>query len=90
MEHDSATHGVALTIGSALLSKVNADFSQSSQTLALTDIDTVADVLDHIGLSQDTVLLIVLNDTMVPRTSVQSQSLTNGDSLSLMPPIHAG
>jgi len=86
----SAEEGVALTIGSALLSKVDARYSASNQTVSLDDVTTVADVLNHIGLSQETLLLIVLNDTMVPRTNVQTQSLSNGDSLSLMPPIHAG
>lgn len=89
-EDGSATHSVALSIGSALLSKVDAQYSASTQTLSLANITTVADVLDHIGLAQETVLLIILNDTMVPRTNVQTQPLTNGDSLSLMPPIHAG
>jgi len=86
----STNDGVALTIGSALLSKVDEKYSASTQTLSLNDVTTVADVLDHIGLSQETMLLIVLNETMVPRTMVSTQSLSNGDSLSLMPPIHAG
>ena len=89
-ENGSATKGVALTIGSALLSKVDAQYRVSTQTLSSSDVKTVADVIALIGLSPETVLLIILNETMVPRTSVQTQSLTNGDSLSLMPPIHAG
>ena len=89
-KNGNATQSVALTIGSAILSKVNSEFSLSTQTLSLATITTVADVLKHIGLAEDTVLLIVLNDTMVPRTTIQTQQLTNGDKLSLMPPIHAG
>jgi len=89
-EDGSVIQGVTLTIGSALLNKVNAQFGVSTQTLSLAEITTVADVLEHIGLTQETVLLIILNENMVPRTDVQTQLLSVGDKLSLMPPIHAG
>lgn len=86
----SSPNSVELALGSALLSRVDEPFRVSAQTLSLANINTVADVLAHIGLNPDAMLLIVLNDTMVPRTGVLTQTLTNGDRLSLMPPIHAG
>lgn len=81
---------MALSIGSALLSRVNPTYSKASQQLDVTNDTTVADILNTVGLSQDTALLIVLNDTMVTRTILSTQRLANGDRLSLMPPIHAG
>jgi len=86
----NAAQSAALSIGSALLDQVKPEYRAASQHFALTDNTTVADVMESIGLSSQLSLLIVLNDSLVTRPNVSSQRVSNGDNLSLMPPIHAG
>ena len=81
---------ITLSIGSALLERINPAYRQSSQPLDVSEHTSVADILATLGLNQDTALMIVLNDTMVARTVLTTQRLTHGDRLALMPPIHAG
>lgn len=89
-ENKSATHSVALSIGSALLDQVDPAYRAASQHLSITGDTTVSDVIERIGLPTQASLLIVLNDTLVTRPNISTQLLTNGDNLSFMPPIHAG
>lgn len=81
---------MALSIGSALLGRVKADYAFASQELSVDDKTSVANVLELLGLDPETALLIVLNETMVARTAIHTKRLADGDKLSLMPPIHAG
>ncbi len=89
-ENNKAPPVVALSIGSGLLSRITPAYQHESQTLPVEEDTTIAKLLDRIGLPQELALLIVLNDTLVVRTAVATQRLSNGDRLSLMPPIHAG
>lgn len=87
---DSNAARITLSLGSGLLSKVNEDYRETSQAVAIDEGMTVDIVLQRLGLPSNMALLVILNDALVQPSQLALQALTNGDRLSVMPPIHAG
>ena len=81
---------VAIKLGTAL-SQFRPDAEKQNQfTLTLNEGDTTATVIATLKIPDDQRLMIIVNGNMVARPDVASHEMFDGDTLSLMTPIHAG
>jgi len=84
------TDGVHVKLGGAMVKYAPPDQPGSRHVFELDGETSVQDVLDKLHVPIEQPLMIILNDAMVARPDYASTILTNGDALSLMPPIQAG
>ena len=85
---DSA--GVNVKLGGAMVQYAPAGQSGSRHIIELNQQTSVQDLLDQLHVPVEQPVMIILNDAMVARPDYGSTLLSNGDALSLMPPIQAG
>ncbi len=90
LDSEEGSLQITLSLGSGLLSKVDESYRDTSQTLAISEGITIDSVLNRLGLPSNMAVLVILNDALVQPSQFALQALTNGDRLSVMPPIHAG
>jgi sulfur carrier protein ThiS len=90
LSDDNSEARITLSLGSGLLSKVNENYRETSQAVAIDEGMTIDIVLQRLGLPSNMALLVILNDALVQPSQLAHQALANGDRLSVMPPIHAG
>ena len=81
---------VSVRLGGALV-----EFAPDGQTgnqleLTLATQTSVQDLLNQLAVPAEQPLMVILNDAMVARPDYVQTLLSNGDKLSLMPPIKAG
>lgn len=82
--------GVNIKLGGAMLQYAPADNPGSRHVFELVKQTSVQDLLDTLHVPVEQPLMIILNDTMVARPDYGQTLLSDGDNLSLMPPIQAG
>ncbi len=82
--------GVHVKLGGAMVQYAPPDQPGSRHVLELDQETSVQDVLDKLHVPAEQPLMVILNDAMVARTEYATTVLTQGDALSLMPPIKAG
>ena len=81
---------VNVKLGGAMVQFAPANRAGSRHVLDLEDSTTIQSLLDQLEVPAEQPLMIILNDTMVARPDYATTLLSDGDALSLMPPIQAG
>lgn len=81
---------VSVKLGGALVEFAPAGHSGNTHTMSLDVQTSVQDILEQLAVPAEQPLMVILNDSMVARPDYSTTLLTNGDQLSLMPPIRAG
>ncbi len=81
---------IKLIAGGAMVAYLPEDYDKGNSVWPCTQGASVQDILDQLDVPPDQPLMVILNDTMVTRTSYSETLLSDRDTLSLMPPITAG
>ncbi len=81
---------VNLKLGGAMVQYAPANQTGSRHVLNLDQNTSIQTLLDRLDVPAEQPLMIILNDAMVARPEYESTLLSDGDALSLMPPIQAG
>lgn len=81
---------VTVKLGGAMVKYAPQGQPGSTHTLELPASQSIQTVLDDMQIPLEQPLMVILNDAMVARTEYASKLLSDGDKLSLMPPIQAG
>ncbi len=81
---------INLIAGGAMSGYLPDDFDSTSKQFSCADQASVQDVLDTLSVPPSQPLMVIVNDAMVTRPDFISTLLSDGDTLSLMPPITAG
>ena len=62
----------------------------NSADIVASDGLTLFNLLQNLGIPEEQRLLVILNGAVIPAEAYKTTSLSDGDDLSLMPPIQAG
>jgi len=81
---------VSVKLGGAMVKYAPKGQPGNTHDILLPALKSVESILDELNVPAEQPLMVILNDTMVARTEYASTLLSDGDTLSLMPPIQAG
>jgi len=84
------SNGVNVKLGGAMVQYAPSNQPGSKHVFELVKQTSIQDLLDHLSVPAEQPLMIILNHAMVARPDYSNTLLSNGDNLSLMPPIQAG
>ena len=66
------------------------EYWESGKLLDIAEGATISESLEAIGLPDGEAGMISVNGASIPRKSRESQKLAEGDSITIMAPVHGG
>ncbi len=81
---------ISVTLGGALIQFRPEGTTGNRFTYTNNSMGTVSALLDDLGVPDEQRLMTILNGNVVQPDSYSQTTLSDGDELSLMPPIAAG